>query len=152
MTVVKNIFFGKVRAIQIRCPNCNDWQFESSVCDNCDYNFNQNVSYTSAKPEYRSQINTWRDKIKDSIRKEVYKRDNFICQYCGIYCLDNYLTDDKSLTLDHLTPFTAGGNSKVENLVTCCRECNFIKNNKRFDTFEKAREYILKRKNNYVMD
>lgn len=48
-------------------------------------------------------------------RHNVFKRDQFICQYCGV---------NKDLTLDHLIPKSKGGLSTWTNLVTACKSCN----------------------------
>jgi 5-methylcytosine-specific restriction endonuclease McrA len=52
-------------------------------------------------------------------RREVFARDNFACQYCGIKTSD--------LTLDHVTPRHQGGGHSWENLVAACRACNHRK-------------------------
>ncbi|MTI20366.1 HNH endonuclease [Fulvivirga sp. RKSG066] len=48
-------------------------------------------------------------------RQNVFKRDAFVCQYCGT---------TKDLTLDHVTPRSRGGRSSWNNLVTACKRCN----------------------------
>jgi 5-methylcytosine-specific restriction endonuclease McrA len=48
-------------------------------------------------------------------RHNVFKRDEFSCQYCGT---------NKDLTLDHLIPRSKGGKSNWTNLVTACKDCN----------------------------
>ncbi len=48
-------------------------------------------------------------------RQNIFKRDNYQCQYCGT-------THD--LTLDHVIPKARGGKSTWSNLVTACRPCN----------------------------
>ncbi|UII26611.1 HNH endonuclease [Fulvivirga maritima] len=48
-------------------------------------------------------------------RQNVFKRDNFTCQYCGT---------KKELTLDHVVPRSKGGKSAWNNLVTACKRCN----------------------------
>ncbi|MFH6984316.1 HNH endonuclease [Marinoscillum luteum] len=48
-------------------------------------------------------------------RHNVFKRDQFSCQYCGA---------SKDLTLDHLIPKSKGGKSSWTNLVTACKNCN----------------------------
>lgn len=48
----------------------------------------------------------------------VFKRDQFKCQYCGIF-----LTAAKS-TIDHVVPRYLGGTSGWKNCVTACFECN----------------------------
>ena len=76
----------------------------------------------------------------------VYQRDEYSCQYCGIHCYESYVNNPKSVTIDHATPFSHGGSNSPENLITCCRECNGLKWNMIFKTFEEAREYVLSKK------
>jgi 5-methylcytosine-specific restriction endonuclease McrA len=49
-------------------------------------------------------------------RRNVFRRDNHTCQYCG------HVGGD--LTLDHVTPRSKGGKNSWENIVAACRECN----------------------------
>lgn len=51
-------------------------------------------------------------------RKGIILRDQSACQYCG------HRLEPKSLTLDHVTPKSAGGQSTWENLVASCFKCN----------------------------
>lgn len=51
-------------------------------------------------------------------RFEVFKRDKFICQYCG------RKAPDVVLEIDHIEPVSKGGKSHMLNLVTSCWECN----------------------------
>ncbi|MCU0357543.1 MAG: HNH endonuclease [Cyclobacteriaceae bacterium] len=48
-------------------------------------------------------------------RQNIFKRDNFECQYCGTR---------KELTLDHIIPSSRGGQHTWINLVTACKSCN----------------------------
>jgi 5-methylcytosine-specific restriction endonuclease McrA len=52
-------------------------------------------------------------------RREIFLRDKFTCQYCGLYSHD--------LTLDHVIPRHRGGQHRWENLVSACRACNHRK-------------------------
>ena len=52
-------------------------------------------------------------------RREVFLRDNYTCQYCGMQTRD--------LTLDHVIPKSRGGAHTWENLVSACRACNHRK-------------------------
>lgn len=58
-------------------------------------------------------------------RMGVYNRDNFTCQYCG--------SKDSDLTLDHVYPRHLGGSHTWENLVACCKKCNYNKAGKTLD-------------------
>lgn len=49
-------------------------------------------------------------------RKNVFRRDDNACQYCGVHSSD--------LTLDHVLPRSRGGPTSWENVVACCRRCN----------------------------
>lgn len=64
-------------------------------------------------------------------RRNVLRRDNFSCQYCGS-------TED--LTLDHVIPRSRSGRHVWENVVTACRSCNQRKGNR---TPEEAKMPLL---------
>jgi len=49
-------------------------------------------------------------------RKNILRRDNHRCQYCG--------RGDVPLTVDHIIPKARGGEDVWENLVTACVACN----------------------------
>lgn len=51
-------------------------------------------------------------------RQNIFKRDNFECQYCGT---------KRDLTLDHVLPTSRGGPHSWLNLVTACKRCNTVK-------------------------
>ena len=48
-------------------------------------------------------------------RKNIIRRDNHRCQYCGI---------STNLTIDHIIPKSKGGEDSWENLTTACIKCN----------------------------
>jgi len=66
-----------------------------------------------------------RKSIGKRARFEVFKRDSFTCQYCGVKA------PDVILEVDHITPVAEGGSSDLLNLVTACRDCNAGKSDKR---------------------
>jgi len=145
----KQVLFGRILTKQVECPKCLEWQFDSPKCSECGFDFSKEKELSQEKTEYRSEMPTWRDKIKDSIKNKVYERDEYVCQYCGLWCYENWIDDNRKLTLDHIIPFVGGGTKDIDNLVTCCLECNMIKNDKHFKSFDEAREFILNRKKNY---
>lgn len=57
-------------------------------------------------------------KIPPVNRREVLKRDNHSCQYCG---------SNKRLTLDQVIPVSKSGEHKWNNVVTACEPCNQYK-------------------------
>jgi len=56
-------------------------------------------------------------------RREIFRRDNFTCQYCGKRSLD--------LTIDHVVPRYLGGQHTWTNVVTACAACNHRKGGRR---------------------
>ena len=54
-------------------------------------------------------------RMQHAPRNAIYQRDNYRCVYCG---------SQNNLTLDHVFPFSKGGQETLNNLVTCCRSCN----------------------------
>lgn len=69
-------------------------------------------------------------------RNNVFKRDQYKCQYCSIQ-----LTS-KSATIDHVIPQSKGGRGTWENTVCCCQDCNRRKGNK---SVEKAGMTLIKK-------
>ena len=49
-------------------------------------------------------------------RKNVIRRDNGRCQYCG--------ATDRAMTVDHVIPRLRGGKETWDNLVCACEKCN----------------------------
>jgi 5-methylcytosine-specific restriction endonuclease McrA len=54
-------------------------------------------------------------------RKNIFLRDNYICQYCGRH---------GDLTIDHVIPRSKGGQDSWTNAVVCCVRCNNKKGDK----------------------
>jgi 5-methylcytosine-specific restriction endonuclease McrA len=54
-------------------------------------------------------------------RNLIYKRDNYMCSYCGA---------KENLTIDHIIPSSRGGKDIWDNLVSCCNRCNTLKGNR----------------------
>ncbi|MBW1766913.1 MAG: HNH endonuclease [Deltaproteobacteria bacterium] len=51
-------------------------------------------------------------------RQNIYARDRYKCQYCGV----RFSIED--LTYDHIIPKSRGGKTEWKNIVTCCIDCN----------------------------
>ncbi len=65
-------------------------------------------------------------------RFNVFLRDRFDCQYCGVPF------PVPELTFDHVVPRSRGGHTIWTNVVTACSVCNLAKSNK---TTREARMY-----------
>ncbi|MFD6400706.1 HNH endonuclease [Nocardia sp. NPDC060249] len=65
--------------------------------------------------EFRDQRPLERDHIPIATRRAVFARDGHQCVHCGA-------TED--LSLDHIYPWSRGGEDTVDNLRVLCRPCN----------------------------
>jgi 5-methylcytosine-specific restriction endonuclease McrA len=65
-------------------------------------------------------------------KREILRRDNFTCQYCGQH--------GTVMTIDHIMPRHLGGEHTWENLVTACPSCNHHKGGR---TLEQAQMRLL---------
>ncbi|KAM3091219.1 HNH endonuclease [Phormidesmis sp. 146-35] len=71
----------------------------------------EHIRLTSGNSERR-----W--KIPPVGRRELFRRDNHTCQYCGT---------TKHLTIDHVIPRSKGGTHTWDNVVAACERCNSAK-------------------------
>lgn len=62
-----------------------------------------------------------RPPIPRDVVDTVWNRDGGKCVYCG---------SGENLHLDHIIPFSKGGDTSVENLQLLCQKCNLEKSNK----------------------
>jgi hypothetical protein len=69
---------------------------------------------------------------KGDMKEKIFQRDGYECIYCGT---------DENLSLDHIVPFSSGGDDTVANLVTACRQCNSKKHKNRL--LPSLEEYVL---------
>lgn len=65
----------------------------------------------------------YRKPVKFS-RVNIYGRDGYSCQYCGLKKSIN------ELTYDHVVPRSKGGTTTWMNIVTACQDCNRRKANR----------------------
>lgn len=80
-----------------------------------------------------------RKTLTKKVRFEVFKRDNFTCQYCG------HAAPEVVLHVDHIEPVAKGGDNEIINLITSCAGCNAGKSDRRLDdqsTLAKQRQQI----------
>ena len=52
-------------------------------------------------------------------KKNILRRDNYTCQYCG--------ASNQPLTVDHIVPKSRGGATNWTNIVVACKPCNLRK-------------------------
>ena len=65
-----------------------------------------------------------RDPISPKLRFDVFRRDKYVCQYCGA------CGPKVELEIDHIIPVSRGGTDDINNLKTSCFKCNRGKGDK----------------------
>lgn len=93
----------------------------------------QNVEGKVIIPSTKKNIKTEKIKLKRTprsinlkLRFKVLLRDNFKCCYCGASPAKN---PNIILHVDHILPWSKGGETVLENLQAACSTCNLGKNN-----------------------
>jgi 5-methylcytosine-specific restriction endonuclease McrA len=66
----------------------------------------------------QSMVHAPRPKV-NLCKREIFRRDNFTCQYCG--------KTSTILTIDHVNPRHLGGKHEWTNVVAACSSCNHHK-------------------------
>jgi 5-methylcytosine-specific restriction endonuclease McrA len=64
--------------------------------------------------------------ISDRLRFRILMRDGFTCKKCGRSPMKD---SDVELHVDHIIPWSKGGETIPENLETKCEKCNLGKGN-----------------------
>jgi len=89
------------------------------ICDKEFYKKSENHKYCS--DGCRDTVKT----MTESDRFVIFERDEFKCMYCG-----NSSVTGATLVIDHIFPYSKGGEHTADNLVTACYDCNVAKSNK----------------------
>ena len=76
-----------------------------------------NAVSTKLQKEFGGQEPKRQRTITNSIKIEVFKRDNYTCQECGA-------GREAKLHVHHIIPFSRGGSDEMSNLITLCESCN----------------------------
>ena len=83
---------------------------------------------------YLNAVTIWlkmdhrRPAIPKDIRDLVFNRDGEVCAYCG--------DTDTDFHLDHIVPWSRGGDHSAANLTVSCASCNLRKGDKLIDEWE----------------
>ena len=93
---------------------CDIWLRKCPACGIT--NKKQKNSTTNIKKSTRA--------ISDKLRYQVLKRDNFKCCACGASPAKDPSVE---LHIDHIIPWSKGGESTLKNLQTLCSKCNIGK-------------------------
>jgi hypothetical protein len=97
------------RACRLFCPECY-----KNASAGFEAELNREPEQTPVRPT--------REPIPAQLRFRVLSRDHFRCQYCG-----RSQAEGAVLHLDHVVPFSKGGPTTEDNLITACMDCNLGK-------------------------
>ena len=86
-------------------------------------NRQSNIKIAKASPVTHKTSRTASKKL----RAQIFERDQSTCQNCGA---NEETKPGVKLVLDHIVPYSKGGETTYENLQVLCRRCNINKNNK----------------------
>ena len=99
---------------EIECLDCG----HKYMANGCDIWLRKGPECGITRHKSKSRV------ITDKLRYTVLKRDNFKCTACGASP-----AKDPSIELhvDHIIPWSKGGETIIENLQTLCSRCNLGK-------------------------
>jgi 5-methylcytosine-specific restriction endonuclease McrA len=131
------LFAGVVKALDENCQawDFDDWSTLAAREGDGVINTPTKVLRVPAVVVAQSFNKIPRTRVRLS-RQNVYQRDQFTCQYCGVE------GTRATLNLDHVVPRSQGGQTSFENLVCSCFGCN---SKKRDRTPEQAGMPLLKK-------
>ncbi len=89
------------------------------------YDLRQAIDTLEQQAKQKNMHTCERNKMNDSLRYDILKRDHFRCVLCG-----RTANDGVKLQVDHIIPIAKGGKTEKENLRTLCENCNFGKSDK----------------------
>jgi Uma2 family endonuclease len=94
-----------------------------------------------------SEINALSGTALGDYGHSIFKRDGFVCVYCGFD--GNGFGNWRQLSVNHLRPAGSGGTDATDNLVTACNFCNSATSRMTFPA-DKSADEILKLKREHV--
>ena len=108
------------RFFEMECLNCG----HKYMANGCDIWLRKCPKCTV--PTSHSPINTKKGsrRISEKLRYQVLKRDHFKCCACGASPAKDPAVE---LHIDHIVPYSKGGETTVDNLQTLCSVCNIGK-------------------------
>lgn len=109
----------------------NQWFYELECLD-CGHKYNANGSdiwlrkcpNCQAKTTKKNEGHKTTRDVPDSLRYKVLKRDNFKCCACGASPAKDPSVE---LHIDHIVPWSKGGETTLDNLQVLCSKCNLGK-------------------------
>jgi hypothetical protein len=86
----------------------------------------ENINYSEKNIVIKNNLRKTPRNINLKLRFKVLLRDNFKCCSCGASPAKNPIVE---LHIDHIIPWSKGGETVINNLQTLCSKCNLGKSN-----------------------
>jgi 5-methylcytosine-specific restriction endonuclease McrA len=135
--------FGNIKMLRVYCPDCKGMTLVRDGIRLCCDRPSKETRFKKIKIE--SEPAHFRHKPSIHKQKEILKKQEDKCLYCGRKFGSPYLRDNKvkilQLNWDHIVPYSYSFNNK-NNFVAACHICNGIKSNKIFNTVEEVFYYV----------
>lgn len=87
---------------------------------------NMRKSFKKARPAVKRKRNKTKRDVNYRLRYKVLTRDDYTCVTCG---RSPATEKGVRLHIDHIKPYSKGGETVMKNLQTLCMECNIGKGN-----------------------
>ncbi len=120
------VYSGGARFVDPESYQLYDWTDWAALTPSSDEPFVRSVDQRFRVPEVIALAHY--DRFPNSSvtfnRRNIFRRDRFMCQYCGKQ------PSPKELTIDHVLPRSKGGTSNWTNCVLACIGCNHRKANR----------------------
>lgn len=85
--------------------------------------------------------------LTNTTRKEIYKRDDYMCALCG---------SNRQLQIHHVVKRSQGGTNSMHNLITLCSTCHANAHNQMMNicphSFEVVQQHIVEYLADYYAD
>lgn len=137
ISLLPDISLDEIGELQFLVMNDDDWHKFLRQTDLQETEILQNDNGKIKKAIVRKTARV----IDSRVQWEVFKRDQYTCQYCG--------RSGVPLTVDHIILWEKFGATVPENLLTACRKCNKLRGNTEYKEWIESKKYQKISKNNF---
>lgn len=114
------LFNGGAKVVDVKDYQAFDWEDWSKISPAEGDRYIQSTSIRLRVPEVvvLTEYGGMPETAVNFSRRNIFKRDHYTCQYCGVQ------PGTEDLTLDHVLPKSRGGETNWTNTVLACLKCN----------------------------
>lgn len=119
--------YGAPCQIKIECAN--DLGRNKKQRDEIKNKQDENAAHNQKIVEKLNELGVANPNGQQIVKYKLREQQNCKCLYCGGVLDLDIFTDEKSVEIDHIIPFSICGNDSVNNRVLVCTKCNQEKKN-----------------------